>query len=291
MTTYFLSYARLDERVALRIADALIAAGVSVWVDQYDIRPSQHWDRAVETAVRGCQGMIVILSPRSVDSCASSNVADEVSVAIDGRKDIIPILITPCTPPLRMTRMQFIDATKDLDDAIRRCLTTIHGKTPDTQPPIGEAAPTEPSLSAEVLQNAERRLTGIMGPIAGVLVRQAAAKAASREDLYEALAKSIANPIDRKSFLDWTTDPRPPGQVVTPRTTRIPEGPAAPGHITSEEIEEITGALKPYVGPIATQLVARERQAATSKADLCHRLSLRISSRQAAFFIKTYHAE
>src|SRR5437764_7071487 len=68
MTTYFLSYARLDERVALRVADALIAAGVSVWVDQYDIRPSQHWDRAVETAVRGCEGMVVILSPRSADS-------------------------------------------------------------------------------------------------------------------------------------------------------------------------------------------------------------------------------
>ncbi|HEY2358469.1 MAG TPA: toll/interleukin-1 receptor domain-containing protein [Phenylobacterium sp.] len=289
MTTYFLSYARLDERVALRIADALIAAGVSVWVDQYDIRPSQHWDRAVETAVRGCEGMIVILSPRSADS---ANVADEVAVALDGRKDIIPILIAPCTPPLRMTRMQFIDATKDLDDAIRRCLTTIRGKARDTQPPSPEAAPAASGLSGDVLQDAERRLTGIMGPIAGVLVRQAAAKAASREDLYEALAKSIANPIDRKSFLDWTTDLRPAGQVVTPRTTRIPEGPAVPGRISPEEIEEITGALKPYVGPIAAQLVARERQAATSKEDLCQRVSLRIAGeKERAAFLRKTHAE
>ena len=47
MKTYFLSYARADERTALRFADDLIAGGVSVWVDQYDIRPSQHWGRAV----------------------------------------------------------------------------------------------------------------------------------------------------------------------------------------------------------------------------------------------------
>ncbi|HEX5262042.1 MAG TPA: hypothetical protein VFW13_00840, partial [Phenylobacterium sp.] len=182
--------------------------------------------------------------------------------------------------------------TKDLDDAIRRCLTTIGGKALDTQSASPEAAPAVSGLTADVLQDAERRLTGIMGPIAGVLVRQAAAKAVSREDLYEALAKSIPNPIDRKSFLDWTTDPRLPGQVVTPRTTRIPEGPAAPGRISPEEIEAITGALKPYVGPIATQLVARERQAATSKEDLCQRLSLRIAGeKERATFLRKTHAE
>src|ERR1700752_5353008 len=109
MKSYFLSYARLDEAIALRVANDLIAAGVSLWVDKYDIRPSQHWDRAVETAVRGCQGMIVILSPHAA---ASSNVADEVSIAIEDGKELIPILIAACTLPLRMTRMQYLDATE-----------------------------------------------------------------------------------------------------------------------------------------------------------------------------------
>ena len=122
MKTYFLSYARTDAKVALQFADDLIAAGVSVWVDQYDIRPSQHWDQAVETAVRSCEGLVVILSPRSA---ASPNVADEVSVAINAGKDVIPILIEACTPPLRMTRMQFIDATSDRAGALRRCLAAI----------------------------------------------------------------------------------------------------------------------------------------------------------------------
>src|SRR5262249_18754498 len=93
MTTFFLSYARTNQEIALRFADALIEAGVSVWVDQYDILPSQHWDQAVETALRGCRGMLVMLSPASV---ASPNVADEVAVALESGKQVVPVLIEPC---------------------------------------------------------------------------------------------------------------------------------------------------------------------------------------------------
>jgi hypothetical protein len=286
MTTYFLSYARLDERVALRIADELIGAGVSVWVDQYDIRPSQHWDRAVETAVRGCDGMIVILSPRSADS---PNVADEVSVAIDGGKDIIPILIEPCTLPLRMTRMQFIDATKDHDAALRRCLALVRANKPEADASHRESPPEPTALPAEVLRDAERRLTSFMGPIARVLVRQAAGRAASQADLYEALARSIASPIDRKSFLDWVTEQKTAGQVVTPRTTRIPEGPPAPVSFTSAEVAAITGALARHLGPIAAQLIGREQKTCASRQDLCRKLAERIpgEKERAAFLQET----
>ncbi len=288
MTTYFLSYARLDERVALRIADELIGAGVSVWVDQYDIRPSQHWDRAVETAVRGCHGMIVILSPRSADS---PNVADEVSVALDGGKEIVPILIEPCTLPLRMTRMQFIDATKDHDAAVRRCLALIRANEPEAGPSRPDPGPAPSALPAETLRDAERRLTSFMGPIAGVLVRQAAGKAANQADLYEALGRSIANPLDRKSFLDWITERKPAGQVVTPRATRIPEGPPAANSVTPADIAAITGALTRHLGPIAAQLVGREQKAAASRQDLCRKLAERIpGEKDRAAFLRDMQA-
>lgn len=273
MQTFFLSYARIDENHALRFADDLIAAGVSVWVDQYDIRPSQHWDRAVETAVRGCHGMIVILSPRSA---ASPNVADEVSVALNDDKPVIPILIEPCTPPLRMTRMQFIDATRGYGEALQLCLAAIEAASGRVHSRSGPIRATE-ALSAEVLRDAERRLTSFMGPIAGVLVRQAAG-AESEAALYQTLARSIANPADRESFLGWIAETRPRGQVVTPRATRVPEGLPAPAAAVSEaEIEAITKALVRQMGPIASQLVKRERAAASSAADLKARLAARIA--------------
>ena len=68
---FFLSYARADQEFALRLATDLRFAGCPVWVDQFDIQPSERWDRAVEAAVRETTGLLLILSPRSVVSSLS----------------------------------------------------------------------------------------------------------------------------------------------------------------------------------------------------------------------------
>jgi len=199
MKTYFLSYARADSAIALKLADDLKAAGAAVWVDQYDIHPSQHWDRAVEDAVRGCEGMIVVLSPRST---ASPNVADEVSVAIDSGKMVIPVLVERCTLPLRMTRMQFIDATEDYDHALRRCVQEVTGAA--AHPPRTDIfAATAPAtgLTEDELRPIADALRGHLGPIAPTLVERENRKAASREDLCRRLGEHIASPKDRAAFL------------------------------------------------------------------------------------------
>ena len=281
MTTYFLSYARADSAIALRFANDLKAAGVSVWVDQYDILPSQHWDRAVETAVRGCRGLLIILSPRSV---ASSNVADEVSVAIDDGKEIVPVMIEACTLPLRMTRMHFIDATKDYDAALRRVLAATQGHALNVgrlERPAEAPAPLVSALDAQVVAEAERRLTGLIGPIAERLVRQAARKAQSPQALYEELANSLSDPAERRSFLSWLTEPLPPGRVVTPR--REAKAPSAP----ELGLDTIAVALTRYLGPIARQLVKREQAVSASREELCERLALKIpSDKDRAAFLK-----
>ncbi len=274
MTTYFLSYARADGEIALRFADDLIAGGVSVWVDQHDIRPSQHWDRAVETAVRSCQGMVVILSPRSV---ASPNVADEVSVAIESGKDVIPVLIEPCTLPLRMTRMQYIDASASYQGALRRCLAVMNAAVHEAPSRAAEALePTrsDPRLSPEVLKAAERRLIGVMGPISAVLVRNAAAHATSEAELYQALARNIPSMAERDSFLGWV--------AAAPAAAG-----AAPAALSAEDLEKLIKALTRQLGPIARQLVLRESRMAGSRQDLCARLAARIGEdRDRAAFYK-----
>lgn len=275
MAAYFLSYARADEEVSLKFADDLIAAGASVWVDQYDIHPSQHWDTAVETAVRGCQGLIVMLSPRSA---GSPNVADEVTVAIDDGKTVIPILIEPCKPPLRMARMQFIDATKDYRKALAKCLAAIGQAAPTAyadSPSERGASPTV-SLPPETLRQAELRLTGVIGPVAGVLVRQAAGSA-NEIELYETLAVSIRDEAARKSFLAWLSEPSGQGRVVRarlpPRSTADASASAAP-----ESVEALSKAFTRYIGPIGAHLVAREAKLGGSRDALCQRLAQRIAN-------------
>jgi hypothetical protein len=273
MTTYFLSYARADDKSALRFADDLLAAGVSVWVDQYDIRPSQHWDRAIEAAIRACDGLIVILSPASV---ASPNVADEVSVAINDGKAVIPIMIAPCVLPLRMTRMHFIDATRDYETALRRTLAALEDTAqPASRTEGGQAADLPSELSAEALALAQRRLTGFIGPIARVLVLQAARGAASEADLYTGLAASLPTQAERESFLGWLKEPDARRSPSPPRAQ--PAGDARLD-ISGETLALVTAALTLHIGPIAPRLVQRERAQAASHKALCEQLAAHIPS-------------
>ena len=66
--------------------------------------------------------MVVILSPRSV---LSNNVADEISYAINNGKSVMPVMIEKCALPLRITRMQVIDATVDYQHALDQCMAEM----------------------------------------------------------------------------------------------------------------------------------------------------------------------
>jgi len=102
----FFSYSRDDSSFVVRLARDLKAAGANVWLDQLDIIPGQRWDRAVEDALKNCPGLIVILSPTSVES---TNVMNEVSFALEEQKTVIPVIYRDCVIPLRLRRLQYVD--------------------------------------------------------------------------------------------------------------------------------------------------------------------------------------
>jgi hypothetical protein len=211
VTSFFLSYARADEEFALRLATDLRFAGGAIWVDQFDIQPSERWDRAVEAAVREMKGLLLILSPRSM---ASENVLDEVSVAIDAKKQIIPVMYEKCVLPLRLSRVQFIDATRDYNDAYERCRAAVLG-----QPWAGQSASAEPggvamseksafdlsewspplppapepvaTFDPAFLEQVAKLLTFHLGPLAKHIVSRDQRGATDRDDLYQRLCERV----------------------------------------------------------------------------------------------------
>lgn len=110
----FLSYSRSDEVQALMVAQKIRAIGVQLWVDKLDIRAGEKWDSAIQSALQNSTHVIVLLSQEAV---ASENVLDEIGLALDDKKTIIPLLLKPCDRPLRIRRIQYIDCTSDLDHA------------------------------------------------------------------------------------------------------------------------------------------------------------------------------
>jgi hypothetical protein len=279
--TCFLSYARADEHFALRFANDLHSLGASMWMDQLDLRPSEHWDRAIERAIRACSAVILILSPRSV---ASDNVADEISLAINSGKPVIPVMIEPCNLPLRITRMHLVDATKDYQTALMECFAEIGSDSLArklvTAAPVENAGIHDPDLIA----SATHELARIIGPIAGILVDRIATQSASVETFYGLLSLHIHDEVERRHFVES----------------------AAQWHITSSHVDRSRGAslainvdkirgvdlerfgkiLSRFLGPVGILLARRESKASASLEDLRRRLAARLGDKsdRAEFF-------
>jgi TIR domain-containing protein len=195
--TFFVSYSRRDQEFVLRLGGDLRAAGSQIWVDQIDIRPGDHWDRAVERALRDCVGMLLILSRSSV---ASENVLDEVTIALQAGKPVIPVRIEPCNLPLRLARVQFIDAAGDYAEGLKRCSAAMITARKAIGP-VPSAAQELPVLSPEVAAKLCALLTRFMGPISKNLVREESQRVASIQELSLRLAALIPEEKERALFI------------------------------------------------------------------------------------------
>src|SRR6266700_4080539 len=58
----FLSYASQDAAAALRICEALRAAGIEVWFDQSELRGGDAWDAAIRRQIKACSLFIPVIS-------------------------------------------------------------------------------------------------------------------------------------------------------------------------------------------------------------------------------------
>ncbi|MBZ5689676.1 MAG: toll/interleukin-1 receptor domain-containing protein [Acidobacteriia bacterium] len=169
----FVSYARPDAPFALRLAADLRAAAVEVWLDQLDIKPGEPWDQAVEQAIKCCDSLLVVLSPRAVDS---RPVMDEVSYALEANKRIVPVVVETCELPFRLRRLHYTDFTTDYDAALRRLLAAFPTRAPEDRggPPPTYVAPGGAATSRPRTVNwASRRprlLTGLWTFLTGGLL-------------------------------------------------------------------------------------------------------------------------
>jgi TIR domain-containing protein len=145
-STTFFSYSRTDAEFVLRLAQDLRAAGAKVWLDQLDIGGGQLWDRAVEEALRTSPRQVAVLSPEAVNS---QNVMDEVSYALEERKQVIPVLFRDCQIPFRLRRVQYIDFRTDYDRGLRELLRAL-GAAEQGAPEVGARKPSEGPLQPDL---------------------------------------------------------------------------------------------------------------------------------------------
>ena len=129
-------------------------------------------------------------------------------------------------------------------------------------------------------------MSAIVGPIAGVFVDKAAARAGSVEELYRLLSLHIENGTDRECFL----------QSVGLRRVPAPSAETAPsageGTLAVADVQLIANILARYLGPIAPIMTRREAGRCGSAAELKERLSVRIpTAPERAEFLRQLEAQ
>jgi hypothetical protein len=117
MSRVFISYSRKDSEFALKLANDLRRLQFHVWIDQLDIPVSVPWDDEIEKALDAATHFLLILSTSSV---SSPNVKDELALALDENKIIIPVLLEDCRIPLRIRRTQYIDFKGSYEPALTK---------------------------------------------------------------------------------------------------------------------------------------------------------------------------
>lgn len=241
--TTFFSYARADSAFVLRLARDLRAAGEKVWVDQLDIRGGERWDRAIETALEQAGSLLVILSPTSVES---QNVMDEVSLALESDKRVIPVLLSECKLPFRLRRLQFVDFSGDYDAAFVRLCAAL-GDSGGAVP----AAPIETPPAPSIVPQPAPRST-VVRPGAGDGPPPVPAAPTSRTPLIVGAVATLA--LTLLAFLFWPRS-TPVVEPTVPPPTRLERTPATlAGRVFIHTPDMPVG---PAIGVIAAALKAQ----------------------------------
>jgi eukaryotic-like serine/threonine-protein kinase len=133
--------------------------------------------------------------------------------------------------------------------------------------------------SRDQLAEIERQLVPIIGPVAQILVRNAAATTRSRQELYRLLSDHLRTPEERQRFLlagqtgpSSTVPSNLPNPTVSSNICRRP--------LTDEVTQRASQLLARYIGPIATVLTRRAAQTAADEAHLYSMLAEKLTDKE-----------
>src|SRR5262245_35112677 len=92
----FVSYASRDRERVQRVARALAAAGVRLWLDREALAGGANYAAEISDALRGCAAVVLMCSEASL---ASRNVRQEIALAWKYARPYLPLLLTAVAVP------------------------------------------------------------------------------------------------------------------------------------------------------------------------------------------------
>jgi hypothetical protein len=144
----FVSHSHADKQAAEELARALRARGVDAWLDKWEINPGDSLVQKIfEEGLNNCAVFLILLSPESIQSKWVKHELDAALIQkIDGITRVIPVIVRPCTIPVALRTLLWLDLAGDPSRAAQRIADVAYGRT--ARPPIG--APSGPQKTLQI---------------------------------------------------------------------------------------------------------------------------------------------
>ena len=203
----FVSYSQPDREAAYGIVRCLEGEDIECWVAPRDVAPAADWAAEIVEAIAAARVMVLVFSG---SANASPQVRREVERAVHRRVAVLPFRVEDVLPS---SSLEYFLGSQHWLDAFppplephyaRLCrhLKTFLAAGGQAAPGSAASAPLPGSApSSAALQELERELARYIGPVAGHLVRRAAAHCAGAEALLRELGAEIESETDRHAFL------------------------------------------------------------------------------------------
>jgi TIR domain len=199
----FMSYSRSDQEFVDHLTRELEGNGFPVWMDREDVPGGVAWREAISRAIRNCHALLVILSPKAIES---KNVEKELSLADRHHRQIIPILFESCEIPDRMdyqlAGLQWVDfVARPFEEAFDQLIKALRSHAP--LPPRPEREPR-----GTVVPPSERERRAPFQPSPGLPAPDRGPQQPPQ------LAPSAGSGMPAPAFPPAATTPPPPAPLI-----------------------------------------------------------------------------
>ncbi len=116
MTQVFLSYAHEDRGTMEQIRNSLRRESITVWTNTTDIQTGEVFTEAIKRGIEQADNMVYLLSP---DSLNSTYCQQELDLAVELNKRIIPVRLretNPAQEPTALRYLHYIDLTDNVKE-------------------------------------------------------------------------------------------------------------------------------------------------------------------------------
>jgi eukaryotic-like serine/threonine-protein kinase len=161
-----------------------------------------------------------------------------------------------------------------------------------------------PTWDDTTLHTIERELADLVGPMARVMVKKAAAKSKDTAELYASISDSITDPEVRQRFLDGmqraaversgaskTTTSRAPTSArgtMPPHLRSVSGDLAALAPLDPAFVDETTTRLMVYLGPIAKIVARKAAKEATNRQQFVQLVANHLGAQERAGFLREF---